>query len=241
VTTTTTIATAFPTLLAVMAAVKIGVLALQGAFAEHVAFFNSIPGVTAVEVRDAGELKGLDGLVLPGGESTAISLIGDANGIFDALRQWVKQGKPAWGTCAGCIMLAKDVQGQKQGGQGLIGGMDISVHRNFFGRQIASFEQDIPLILPQSAQPDKAAQHNEKGNIQFPGIFIRAPAILSAHEGVEVLGEITLAPTPQRSEAKVIVAAQQGPLLATVFHPELTHDKRVHEYFVEMVRKYKKE
>eukprot|EP00026_Physarum_polycephalum_P016538 Phypoly_transcript_17463.p1 GENE.Phypoly_transcript_17463~~Phypoly_transcript_17463.p1 ORF type:complete len:224 (+),score=42.40 Phypoly_transcript_17463:103-774(+) len=218
-----------------MSTVKIGVLALQGAFAEHVAMFNSIPGVTATEVRTPDELQGLDGIVLPGGESTAISLIGEKNGIFEAIKKWVNGGHPVWGTCAGCIMLAKDVQGQKQGGQGLVGGMDISVHRNFFGRQIASFETEISLNLPSNQSTSPSPSH-------FPGVFIRAPAILGVKEGVKILGEINT-PTPASSssqnnpkETKIIVAAQQGPLLATVFHPELTSDKRVHEYFVEMVR-----
>lgn len=120
--------------------------------------------------------------------------------------------------------------------QGLIGGMDISVHRNFFGRQISSFEEQLSLNLP------TISTSTTPHNITFPGVFIRAPAILSVKEeaGVKVLGEINTPSSSAQKEAKVIVAAQQGPLLATVFHPELTSDKRLHEYFVELVREYKK-
>jgi 5'-phosphate synthase pdxT subunit len=127
--------------------------------------------------------------------------------------------------------------------QGLIGGMDISVHRNFFGRQISSFETEISLNLPTSQTTNPPTTPTSPSTSHFPGVFIRAPAILGVKEGVKILGEInppsssTSSSTPNNhTETKVIVAAQQGPLLATVFHPELTSDKRVHEYFVEMVR-----
>jgi len=148
------------------------------------------------------DLKDLDGLIIPGGESTSMSLIGSKDNLLEKIKEFVNNGNPVWGTCAGSVLLAKDVQGQKIGGQGLIGCMDILVHRNFFGRQVSSFEMDIELNLPSPfTHRNNNNQNNEtERNVckKFPGIFIRAPAILSVGqstdktERVQVLGEIVV-------------------------------------------------
>jgi 5'-phosphate synthase pdxT subunit len=190
--------------------VKLGVLALQGAFAEHVAILRRL-GADAVEVRTPAQIEWLDGLVLPGGESTTMGLVAERWGLVEPLRAWVHGGKPTWGTCAGMILLADQATGQKQGGQPLIGGLHVTVNRNYFGRQVDSFE--AMLTVPSFDPP------------RSPGIFIRAPAITELGEGVEPLAEL---PGP------VYVAVCQGPILATAFHPELTPDTRWHALFVEM-------
>lgn len=143
-------------------------------------------------------------------------------------------GNPTWGTCAGCILLSNQVTAQKLGGQPLIGGMDISVQRNYFGRQVASFEADLALdALDMKSKP-------------FPGIFIRAPAILdvlqpndSSKPPVKILGQIANPNKAAEQPETIVVAAQQGNMVATIFHPELTTDTRFHEYFVEVARKNK--
>ncbi|PIA27287.1 hypothetical protein AQUCO_08100019v1 [Aquilegia coerulea] len=159
---------------------------------------------------------------------------------FPALREFVKMGKPVWGTCAGLIFLADKATGQKEGGQELIGGLNCTVHRNYFGSQIQSFEAEL-------AVPDLAAK--EGGPESYRGVFIRAPAILDAGPEVEILAEIRVPskkPIEEKevaelqeekadSEEKVIVAVKQGKLLATAFHPELTADTRWHSYFLKMV------
>ena len=193
-----------------MRQVKIGVLALQGAFAEHVAILRRL-GADAVEVRTPAHLEGLDGLILPGGESTTMGLVAERWGLVEPLRAWVHGGKPTWGTCAGMILLADQATGQKQGGQPLIGGLHVTVNRNYFGRQVDSFE--TTLSVPSFDPPVS------------PGIFIRAPAITDLGEGVDSLAEL---PGP------VHVAVCQGPILATAFHPELTPDIRWHALFVKM-------
>lgn len=191
---------------------RIGVLALQGAFAEHVAILRRL-GADAVEVRTPAQLDGLDGLILPGGESTTMGLVAQRWGLVEPLRAWVHGGKPTWGTCAGMILLADQATGQKQGGQPLIGGLHVTVNRNYFGRQVNSFE--TTLSVPCFDPP------------QSPGVFIRAPAITDVGEDVEPLAEL---PGP------IYVAVRQGPILATAFHPELTPDTRWHALFVEMAR-----
>ena len=193
--------------------VRIGVLALQGAFAEHVAILRRL-GAEAVEVRTPDQLEGLDGLILPGGESTTMGLVAERWGLVEPLREWVHSGKPTWGTCAGMILLADHATGQKQGGQPLIGGLHVTVNRNYFGRQTDSFE--TTLSVPSFDPPVS------------PGVFIRAPAITAVGEGVETLAQL---PGP------IFVAVTQGPILATAFHPELTPDMRWHALFVEMARK----
>lgn len=197
--------------------VRIGVLALQGAFREHVAMVRKAGG-EAVEVRTPEQLEGLDGLIIPGGESTTMGLVAQRWGLVEPLRAWVAAGKPVWGTCAGMILLANRATGQKQGGQPLLGGLDVTVNRNYFGRQVDSFEA---LLTVKGFDPPES-----------PGIFIRAPGITEIGEAVEPLAEL---PGP------VYAAVRQGVILATAFHPELTPDLRWHQLFIEMVRQAKTE
>lgn len=194
---------------------KIGVLALQGAFLEHIQMLRSL-GAHTVEVRKPQQLDGLDGIVIPGGESTSMALIAERWGLVEPLRAWVQAGRPTWGTCAGMILLAERVARQKQGGQTQIGGLDVTVSRNHFGRQVNSFETNlrVPAIAEQP----------------LPAIFIRAPAILQVGPGVKVLAHVET-----HDGQEVIVAVQQGSILATAFHPELTNDLRWHGYFLEHV------
>jgi len=189
---------------------RIGVLALQGDFAEHIAMLRRL-GVEAVEVRLAEQLEGLDGLIMPGGESTTFGKLAQDFGLIEPLRQFGRQ-KPLWGTCAGAIFLSKDAHRP----QPLLELMDITVERNAFGRQVASFEVDldVPALKTVSAE-----------DLPFHAIFIRAPLIDSVGKGVEVLA---------RLEDGRIVAAQQGHWLATSFHPELTGDLRFHQYFLRL-------
>lgn len=184
----------------------IGVLALQGAFAEHIAMLRRL-GVDARPVRLPEELDGLDGIVLPGGESTAIGKLMETYGLTAPLRQRIGAGLPVYGTCAGLILLADTVE-DGTAGQPLLGGMDIVARRNAFGRQLASCEQDI-------AVPDL-------GDAPFPAVFIRAPAITRIGPDVHALAHVA---------DGTIVAAQQGKRLATAFHPELSGDTRLHAYF----------
>lgn len=195
----------------------IGVLALQGAFLEHIKILRQL-GAQAVEVRKPAQLTMLDGLIIPGGESTTMGLIAERWGLVEPLRQWVHSQRPTWGTCAGMILLAEHATGQKQGGQPLLGGLDITVNRNYFGRQTESFE--TLLTAPQL------------GATPFHAVFIRAPAITAVGDQVEVLAEFHA-----QTGADVIVAVRQGPILATAFHPELTNDSRWHQLFLEMVGK----
>lgn len=213
----------------------IGVLAFQGSFNEHIAALRRI-GVKGVEIRKPEQLQDVAGLIIPGGESTTMAKLAEYHNMFPALREFVQMGKPVWGTCAGLIFLANRAYGQKVGGQELVGGLDCTVHRNFFGSQIQSFEADI--TVPQLT--DK-----EGGPSNFRGVFIRAPAILDAGPEVEVLAEVPVASDKlknldmamdgQEPQDKVIVAVKQGNLLGTAFHPELTADSRWHSYFVRMV------
>lgn len=185
-----------------------------------------------VEVRKAEQLENVSSLIIPGGESTTMAKLAELHNLFPALREFVKMGKPVWGTCAGLIFLANKATGQKEGGQELVGGLDCTVHRNFFGSQIQSFEAEVPV-------PDLAAK--EGGPPSFRAVFIRAPAILEVGPDVEVLASISIRSTqivdPSQEgepDSKVIVAVKQGNLLATAFHPELTIDSRWHSYFVKM-------
>lgn len=187
---------------------KIGVLALQGDFAEHITMLRRLQVETA-EVRLPEHLQGLDALIIPGGESTTIGKLAKEFGLLDPLRLF-GQRRAIWGTCAGAIFLSKDARRE----QPLLGLMDITVQRNAFGRQVDSFEADLDV-----------AELNKTTRSQKPyhAIFIRAPIIESVTGAAHVL-----AMTPD----KRIVAAQQGHLLATSFHPELTPDIRFHEYFL---------
>jgi 5'-phosphate synthase pdxT subunit len=187
---------------------SVGVLALQGDFEEHIEVIRRL-GVEVRQVRLPRDLDGVGGLIIPGGESTTIGMMAAAYGLVDAIREFATAGKPIWGTCAGMIVLARSITRSRRGGQPLLGLMDITVQRNAFGRQVDSFEADIAMPVL-GAQP-------------FHCVFIRAPLIESVGPGVAILG---------RAPNGEIVAAQQGRLLATSFHPELTDDGRVHRYFM---------
>jgi pyridoxal 5'-phosphate synthase pdxT subunit len=190
---------------------RVGVLALQGDFLEHIEMLNSL-GVESREVRLPDELRDVDGLIIPGGESTTIGKIADSYGLVPAIRRHVESGKPLWGTCAGMIVMAANITYSMRGGQPLLAVMDITVQRNAFGRQVDSFEEvvRIPVL----------------GSEPFPCVFIRAPKIESVGAGVQVLATL-----PSSGE---VVAARQGRMLATSFHPELTKDTRVHRYFLSL-------
>jgi len=187
---------------------KIGVLAIQGDFAEHIVMLKRL-GVETAEVRLPAHLAGLDGLIMPGGESTTIGKLAVDFDLLDPLRAFGKD-HAVWGTCAGAIFLSKDARRS----QPLLGIMDITVQRNAFGRQVDSFEADLPI-----------PQLGEGG--PYHAIFIRAPIIESVHGAASVLSSL-----PDGR----IVAAQQGRLLATSFHPELTEDLRFHQYFLSLVQ-----
>jgi 5'-phosphate synthase pdxT subunit len=191
---------------------RIGVLALQGDFAEHIRMLREI-GVDAVEVRLPEQLADLDGLIIPGGESTTIGKLAEDYQLLEPLREF-GQHKPIWGTCAGAIFLSKDAKRS----QPLLGLMDIKVERNAFGRQVASFETRLEVPALGEIEPDQGP---------YPAVFIRAPLIESVEDGAEALASL---------EDGRIVAARQGHLLATAFHPELTSDHRFHRYFVTMVK-----
>lgn len=192
---------------------KIGVLALQGDFVEHIYMLNRI-GVETAEVRLSDHLIDLDGLIIPGGESTTIGKLAVAYDLIEPLRQFGKE-KAMWGTCAGAIFLSKDAHRQ----QPLLGLMDIQVERNAFGRQVASFETDLDVPALQAVNSQEGAYH---------AVFIRAPLIESVGANVQVLASL-----PDGR----IVAARQDSLLATSFHPELTLDDRFHRYFSSMIEK----
>jgi 5'-phosphate synthase pdxT subunit len=190
----------------------IGVLALQGDVAEHLRALGEA-GARGVAVRRPEELDEVDGLIIPGGESTTMWKLTVIFELLDPLRKRLSSGLPVFGSCAGMIMLA-DRLTDRASGQETLGGIDIGVRRNAFGRQVDSFESDIPL--------------RGIGGPDFRAVFIRAPWVEEAGPGVEILG------TEPRTGR--IVAVRQGPALATAFHPELTPDRRIHEFFVDMVR-----
>ncbi|KAJ1462616.1 class I glutamine amidotransferase-like protein [Pelagophyceae sp. CCMP2097] len=203
----------------------IGVLALTGSFEEHQEILHKL-GATTRQVRTPAQLDGLDGIVLPGGESTAMGIV--EGGLFSVLRQRIDGGLPVYGTCAGMILLANDALGQRIGGQPLVGGLDITVCRNYFGAQVSSFE--VPLTVDDEP---------------FQAVFIRAPAVLKLGPNVEALATLTAPPcTKARGEVVaflktettpvVAVAVRQGSILATAFHPELTMDLRWHARFLKM-------
>ncbi len=199
---------------------RIGVLALQGDVREHVAALRAT-GVDVVVVRDVRDLQNLNGLVIPGGESTTISKLAVRDGYMEPLRELAHAGTPMYGSCAGMIMLAREVLDGRDD-QETIGALNVIVRRNAFGRQVDSFEADVELPA--------------LGADPFPGVFIRAPWIEQVGADVEVIGRVTVPGGEDR-----IVAVQSGPMLATSFHPELTDDLRVHEYFVTLVRKRMKD
>jgi pyridoxal 5'-phosphate synthase pdxT subunit len=189
---------------------QIGILSLQGDFAEHESMLRHL-GVTVTQVRLPHQLADLDGLIIPGGESTTIAKLAVSYGLMEPLRQF-GQKKAIWGTCAGAIFLSKDAHRD----QPLLRLMDITVERNAFGRQVNSFE--VGLDVP-------ALQEIEPGGQLFHAVFIRAPLIESVQAEVRVLAKL---------DDGRIVAAQQGCMLATAFHPELTRDDRFHRYFLKL-------
>jgi 5'-phosphate synthase pdxT subunit len=190
----------------VAAALRIGVLAVQGDVREHAAMLAGL-GADVVEVRRPEDLEGLDGLVLPGGESTAIGRLVRLAGLDEPLRDFPG---PLFGTCAGLILLAREATDGVPG-QPLLGLLDVAVRRNGYGRQVASFEADLTLA---------------RGEEPLRGVFIRAPLITDRGPGVEVLAELAGDP----------VLVREGRILAASFHPELTGDARVHERFLDLVR-----
>jgi 5'-phosphate synthase pdxT subunit len=197
-----------------MSDLTIGVLALQGDFAEHVAVLRRL-GLKSVEIRLPGELESLDGLIIPGGESTTIGKLATTFNLMKPLKSFASD-KPVWGTCAGAIFLSNDARRD----QPLLKAMDITVERNAFGRQVDSFIIDLEIEgIDDPERPYRA-------------VFIRAPLITSVGKKVDILARL---PDDTQREA-TIVAARQGHLLATSFHPELTDDDRVHRLFVEMVK-----
>jgi pyridoxal 5'-phosphate synthase pdxT subunit len=193
--------------------VKIGVLAMQGGFIEHIKMLESLC-VDSIPVYNPGDLEGIDGLIIPGGESTSILNLLHTSGLFDKIREKALSGLPVMGTCAGMVLMAKNLAGD---GMKTLGLMDITVRRNAFGRQVESRETN--LSMP------------SLGERPFPGIFIRAPIIERVAPDVEVLC---------RLDDGTIIAARQGNFLAFSFHPELGCDTRLHRYFIEMVQEHLK-
>ena len=195
--------------------VRVGVLALQGDVREHDRALRAA-GATSVPVRRVEDLDGVDGLVLPGGESTTISRLLRVFGLLEPLRAQVADGLPVYGSCAGMILLAGEVLDGRPDQQGL-GVLDVAVRRNAFGRQVDSFETDLPF----------------EGVGDVRAVFIRAPWVERTGERAEVLARV---PDGHGQAAGRVVAVRQGPVLATSFHPELTGDDRVHRLFVDMVK-----
>ena len=187
---------------------RIGVLAPQGAFAEHIAILHQLE-VEAVPVRLTRELTSVDGLIIPGGESTSISKLMLGYNLTNEIRNLAKNGLPIWGTCAGMILLAGKIADLDVEPLGI---MDITVRRNAFGRQRESFEAELSIPV--------------LGKKPFPGVFIRAPIIEQVNSGTDILA---------RLNDGTKVAARQGKLLASAFHPELTNDLRFHQYFLDIV------
>ncbi|MBA2372220.1 MAG: pyridoxal 5'-phosphate synthase glutaminase subunit PdxT [Chloroflexi bacterium] len=190
-----------------MTSPRVGVLGLQGDFQEHLATFRAL-GVEAVDVRRPDQLADVDALVIPGGESTTIGKLAERYGLIPAICDRARAGMPVWGTCAGAIFMAKDVPGHPHP---ILGLMDLSVERNAFGRQVDSFEADVQ-VLGMDGGP-------------FHAVFIRAPRMSALGKGVEVLASL---------DDGSVVAAREGNLLATSFHPELTGDRRFHALFLSL-------
>jgi len=199
----------------------IGVLALQGDVREHLAALRE-QGADAVPVRRPEELAAVDGLVLPGGESTTMVKLAARFGLLEPLRDAVRGGLPAYGSCAGMILLADRILDAPPD-QETVGGLDVTVRRNAFGRQVDSFESEIALD----------GELAEAMGTSLHAVFIRAPWVEDAGEGVQVLGRVVGGTADGR-----IVAVRQGNLVATSFHPELTGDRRVHAMFADIVRSH---
>ena len=187
---------------------KIGVLAMQGAYREHLQMLKTL-GVEAIDVRYEQDIDNIDGLIIPGGESTTMGKLIKTLGLYDKLKSRIQNGMPVWGTCAGMILLAKNIVNESYNHLAV---MDINVRRNAYGRQLGSFDTKAPV--------------NGIGD-DIDMVFIRAPYIESVGENIEVLSTVD----------GNIVAAQEGNMLVTSFHPELTEDLRVHKYFINIVDK----
>lgn len=185
---------------------RVGVLALQGAFREHCLVLERL-GAEAVQVRKPEQLEGCEALIIPGGESTAIGKLMNDYGLFEPIRRMGEEGAPIFGTCAGMVLLAREIEGSDQPRLGL---MNIGVSRNAFGRQVESFEAEleVPVLGPEP----------------LTGVFIRAPQVVSVGPGIEVLAQYH----------DKVVLVRQGNMLAASFHPELTEDSRLHEFFLRM-------
>ena len=193
---------------------KIGILALQGDFAEHFNIIGKL-GIQPIEIRQPAQLKALDCLIIPGGESTTMLKLMYSYNLFQPIKELANNGLPIMGTCAGMVLLAKKVSNPDMNTLSL---MDIEVRRNAFGRQLDSFETGISIPL--------------LGDEPFPTVFIRAPLIDNAGPDIDIIGRL-----PDNK----IVAALQGNILALSFHPELSNDSRIHRYFLEKVASYKSE
>ncbi len=187
---------------------KIGVLASQGDFAEHITILNRL-NTEAVPIRLPEEMRGVDGLIIPGGESTTISRLIAADELMKQIVRMAADGMTVFGTCAGMILMAREISGN---GAKSLDLMDIKVRRNAFGRQIDSFETELEIPV--------------LGEEPFPGVFIRAPMIEACRDSVEVMARLA---------DGTVVAARQGRMLAAAFHPELTDDLRFHRYFLDIV------
>jgi len=209
----------------------IGILALQGAFAEHQIMLRKFSGkrqLDVIQVRTPEELKLCDALIIPGGESTTIGLLAKISGLIVPLREFVKT-KSVWGTCAGAILLSQAVSNPKRGGQELLGGVSVKMARNGWGSQVESFEAPLQVSGLRNA------------HIPFPGVFIRAPVVVelvsvASEPHIHIISRIPdlLLPrnSPDEGPDRAVVALRQGRHLLTTFHPELTSDSRFHEYFV---------
>ncbi|RZU61495.1 pyridoxal phosphate synthase yaaE subunit [Zhihengliuella halotolerans] len=221
-----------------LAAPRVGVLALQGDVREHAVALHD-GGADVVKVRRPSELDDLDGLVIPGGESTAIDKLARAFGMMDPLREKIAQGFPVYGSCAGMILLADRVADPACDGAGrpqqTFGGIDMTVRRNAFGRQVDSFETEVPMPILAGVQGHSSA--NEPESVR--AVFIRAPWVESVGAGVQILASVNEPHHDESAtEAEVarIVAVRSGNLLATSFHPEVTGERRIHRLFIQMIR-----
>ncbi|EIN04305.1 SNO glutamine amidotransferase [Punctularia strigosozonata HHB-11173 SS5] len=221
--------------------VTIGILALQGAFAEHQVILKKLPmgghKIKIELVRVPDDLQRCDALIIPGGESTTIALLARLAGLLEPLRDFIRRQRPVWGTCAGAILLSERAEGTKKGGQELLGGVNISIARNGWGSQIESFE--APLLSDDLKEADRP----------FTGVFIRAPVILSVsptpEHPIQIISRLPADHLPRTGDPaleeeddtdprdpRTIVALRQGRHMVTTFHPELTNDNRFHEYFL---------
>ncbi|HOC52806.1 MAG TPA: pyridoxal 5'-phosphate synthase glutaminase subunit PdxT [Caldisericia bacterium] len=189
---------------------QVGVLSLQGSFIEHINILNKIPGVNGVQVKKKDDLKKIDGLIIPGGESTTIGKLLERYDLLNPLKNMISEGFPVLGTCAGFILLSKRIF--QENDQPLLGVFDITIKRNAFGTQINSMEIDLKI---------------KNFEIPYKAIFIRAPVVKEIGDSVEVLAEVEEGP----------VFIKQGNILGASFHPELTDDTRIHQMFIDIINK----